>query len=434
MTAVVGILNKECVALAADSAVTVSGWGNRKIFNKANKIFRLSKNQPVGVMLYNSASFMGVPWEVILKVYREHLGNKAFPRLIDYQSDFIQFLKDRAYFSSQEDQDAALHQFSSIALELAIRESLQYFEHLPQPKAEKLENNPQDAIRCIIQYIYALLDDTNKTVEILPEWGDFEPDSFIHDAKTIIDHAINDSFKDLAAYLEENDKTLLYKFIFEKSRSSEFLGMYTGLIFAGYGGDEIFPSLTPLKISFVWKDRLRYIEDSRNYATISNVNPSVIRPFAQTDVIDTILSGIDPKLAGVFFDTFQKFVFQYNDLLLKQVGSQSAEIMQSIQSSLPNLWQEFSAGIRRIQQEEYIHPLMMAVGSLSKEDLAEMAESLIYLTYLKRRITFAEESVGGPVDVAIVSKGDGFIWIKRKHYFKPELNVHYFANYLPFNP
>lgn len=108
MTAVVGILNKECVALAADSAVTVSGWGNRKIFNKANKIFRLSKNQPVGVMLYNSASFMGVPWEVILKVYREHLGNKAFPRLKDYQSDFIQFLKERAYFSSQEDQDAAL--------------------------------------------------------------------------------------------------------------------------------------------------------------------------------------------------------------------------------------------------------------------------------------------------------------------------------------
>jgi len=72
---------------------------------------------------------------------------------------------------------------------------------------------------------------------------------------------------------------------------------------------------------------------------------------------------------------------------------------------------------------------MDAVSSLSKEDLAEMAESLIYLTYLKRRITFAEESVGGPVDVAIISKGDGFIWIKRKHYFKPELNQFFFDNY-----
>ena len=80
--------------------------------------------------------------------------------------------------------------------------------------------------------------------------------------------------------------------------------------------------------------------------------------------------------------------------------------------------------------KEYIIPLINAVSSLSKEDLAEMAESLIYLTYLKRRITFAEESVGGPVDVAIISKGDGFIWIKRKHYFRPELNQYFFQNYL----
>jgi hypothetical protein len=39
------------------------------------------------------------------------------------------------------------------------------------------------------------------------------------------------------------------------------------------------------------------------------------------------------------------------------------------------------------------------------------------------------ETVGGPIDVAVISKGDGFIWIKRKHYFKSELNPQFFANY-----
>ena len=73
--------------------------------------------------------------------------------------------------------------------------------------------------------------------------------------------------------------------------------------------------------------------------------------------------------------------------------------------------------------------MMGAVSLLSKEDLAEMAESLIYLTYLKRRFTFSEESVGGPVDVAVITKGDGFIWIKRKHYFNPDLNHQFFDNY-----
>lgn len=39
-----------------------------------------------------------------------------------------------------------------------------------------------------------------------------------------------------------------------------------------------------------------------------------------------------------------------------------------------------------------------------------------------------DETVGGPVDVAVITKGDGFIWVERKHYFKPELNTHFFRN------
>ena len=66
---------------------------------------------------------------------------------------------------------------------------------------------------------------------------------------------------------------------------------------------------------------------------------------------------------------------------------------------------------------------------MKKEDLIDVAESLISLTSLKRRMTFAEESVGGPVDVAVISKGDGFIWIRRKHYFDSSLNTHFFNNY-----
>ena len=39
------------------------------------------------------------------------------------------------------------------------------------------------------------------------------------------------------------------------------------------------------------------------------------------------------------------------------------------------------------------------------------------------------ETVGGPIDVAVISKGDGFIWIKRKHYFSTELNPCFNQNY-----
>ena len=43
MTAEIAIMNKEAIALAADSAVTLSvGEESRKIFTSANKIFTLS--------------------------------------------------------------------------------------------------------------------------------------------------------------------------------------------------------------------------------------------------------------------------------------------------------------------------------------------------------------------------------------------------------
>jgi hypothetical protein len=56
-----------------------------------------------------------------------------------------------------------------------------------------------------------------------------------------------------------------------------------------------------------------------------------------------------------------------------------------------------------------------------------MAESLVNLTSLKRRVSLQAETVGGPVDVAVISRSDGFIWIKRKEYFRPELNPGYLA-------
>ena len=57
MTAVIGILNKNGMTMAADSAVTVTGGNSKKIYNTANKIFTLSKFHPVGIMIYSSSSF-----------------------------------------------------------------------------------------------------------------------------------------------------------------------------------------------------------------------------------------------------------------------------------------------------------------------------------------------------------------------------------------
>jgi hypothetical protein len=71
------------------------------------------------------------------------------------------------------------------------------------------------------------------------------------------------------------------------------------------------------------------------------------------------------------------------------------------------------------------------LGSLPFDELAELAETLVLLESLKERVTRPSASVSGPIDVAVISKNDGFIWIKRKHYFDPKLNPRFFGKRTP---
>jgi hypothetical protein len=93
MTAEIAILNKNAVALAADSAVTLRNPDNQKVYNTANKLFMLSKYHPVGIMVYGSADLIGVPWETVIKMFRAELHTTNFDRLIQLLNTSSTFLK-----------------------------------------------------------------------------------------------------------------------------------------------------------------------------------------------------------------------------------------------------------------------------------------------------------------------------------------------------
>ena len=66
---------------------------------------------------------------------------------------------------------------------------------------------------------------------------------------------------------------------------------------------------------------------------------------------------------------------------------------------------------------------------MQTSELVSMAEAMVNLTALKRHISAEEESVGGPIDVALISKGEGFIWIKKKNIYDPRINRDLNQNY-----
>lgn len=426
-TAVVGILNKQAIAIAADSAVTLGGTNGRKILNKANKVFTLSKYHPIGIMIYNSASFMGTPWETIVKIYRKQIGDKSFSTVREYQKDFIDFLKINNFFTSPDDQISYLRSLIKSILQRILNEVSRENQDLVKKPSKNNLNQFLNMLETKIDEITSIFNHKN---DYCSEMEDYTIDSFIVYSDNVFEEIFQDLKNESGITFSKQMTDKFKRFIYVILRAKEEHWSYTGLIFVGFGEDEIYPQLIPVNISIVLDNRLRYYIEENNSASISNKFRGAIRPFAQTDVIDTILSGIDPSLDEIYLNNFYKLFVKYNEEILKAIGNNNPQLTAQIKAlDIDKIAKIYERHNNQIKTNKYINPLMNAVSTLSKEDLAEMAESLIYLTYLKRRITFAEESVGGPVDVAIISKGDGFIWIKRKHYFEPELNKHFFESY-----
>jgi len=106
-----------------------------------------------------------------------------------------------------------------------------------------------------------------------------------------------------------------------------------------------------------------------------------------------------------------------------------SELVKKLSDKIPELIGVFNDKLDGYSRRRHIAPIMNAVAALPKDELAAMAESLVNLTSFKRRISTDAETVGGEIDVAVISKGDGFVWIKRKHYFDAGRNPHFMAKY-----
>ncbi len=56
------------------------------------------------------------------------------------------------------------------------------------------------------------------------------------------------------------------------------------------------------------------------------------------------------------------------------------------------------------------------------QDAIDLAEFLVYATIQFVRFTPGPPTVGGPIEIATITKHEGFKWVRRKHYFDTRLN------------
>lgn len=422
MTAEIAILNKMAVALAADSAVTIAG---QKVFNTVNKVFALSKYQPVGIMIYGSAEFMDVPWETLIKTFRARLGKTAYNSLAQYTDSFLVFLEKKNPLFSK-------------------RHQANHFERIVGGYFESIKKEIDDEVRILFETkkLVTLNDLTRVTARIVNKH--YDDWARIKNLPSVSSRHLNTLIKVYDQTIKRAkhkvfEKLPIPQHLYKKLRliagllftKDKFRLSSSGIVIAGFGEKDSFPSLRAFMLEAIVNDRMKYKLTQSGDITMEL--EAWVAPFAQDEMVRTFMEGIDPRYKSVLDSVFLEFFDKYHDIIAKHVPGMSARAQSAYAKKLKKmggqLFQDYAQKMTDYRQEKHINPIVEIVASLPKDDLAAMAESLVNLTSLKRKISKDIETVGGPIDVAVISKGDGFIWIKRKHYFRPELNQQFFANY-----
>jgi hypothetical protein len=396
MTAEVIIMNREAVALAADSAVTIEG---SKIFTTAEKLFLLAPGHSVGVLIFNNAHFMELPWSAVIKLYRDKLleGQLKLPTLNEYAKDFMMFLEARGNEIFPEEQQARIFSMTiHMFLEEVVRDFWSRIKILYEMGIvigdEEVANKITEAID---EYHRALLNDSERYSE--NEHSVFV-DCLLENYGSVIEE-IRDVVFEKLPLTEENKHKIqqLCLFLFTKDTT---LPYYTGVAFTGYGKDELFPSYVMFEVEAFLCNKLRHVLRAQTKIGFSDPAATVI-PLAQRDITDTILGGIHPI---------------YQDHLKTHLAKHLPE----------DTLEQILADVENDVAQDFTYPTMHSISAIPKGELAVIAETLVSMTSFMRKHSMDIESVGGETDVAVISKKDGFVWIKRKHYFDIGYNGYFY--------
>jgi hypothetical protein len=359
VTAEIAVMNQSAVALAADSAATRSG---AKIF-AANKIFALSKFSPVAVMVYGSASCLYVPWETIIKEYRAELGERSHPTVEAYSQDFLRFMSASSSLFPKSEQE----KFAAALASTRFRDIRSQITGEVERALEKPTPLESREIRRIVRDVIT---------ERRDRWRSFEmsvglPKGFYARLRTRyreqIEQAITEVFERLPLTKANRD------YLVEIALSSWCKGPQTGLsglVFAGFGDENIFPSVVSYELDGVLLDHP--ISWRTTARTMGHDDAAVIVPFAQQDMIRLFVEGVTPR--------YEEFIEAYFAKVTAGLGADGREkLLATLRSDLLDQ-----------RRELYIDPLLSIVGSLPMDELASLAESLVNLTSLRRRVSLDE--------------------------------------------
>ena len=338
-----------------------------------------------------------------MKEYRRIRGTTSSPTVEDYAPDFVRHLSTNVPTIS--------HSYQRLIVAENVRGELRSLGVSCRRVVEEVRASGSSLSESELRAV--LLRVAQNRLEDLHSGGFFEgfskdlADSQINLVATPWTDFVESCLPDLTADEEIlatlHDLASASLSCYDRRRSS-------GVVVTGFGTGQLFPALSHYAVDGVIADRVRVRHlDS---VVISEHSLAGIRAFAQDDMVATFMNGMDPghrvEVHRFFDETLAKSIERLGNHLRDRIDSaEYADIIQDISELRRELVDYWNTTLDSYMQEKTTNPIMSIVALLPKDELAELAEALVNLTSFKRRVTPEAETVGGPVDVAVISKGDG---------------------------
>ena len=405
MSVGVCIINRNGIALAADSAGTYTG--NKMFYNSMNKVFSISRKYVYGVITYGATVIHNVSIDQVLKEFRTFLDSKS------EVNDFFEILPSFVEFIEQKNN---YYKFDTAE----TNHCYELIKVLISDWGKKIKNviTTDD----VAAQIDDILNDLSAVMQGAIKIENYDVSSHIGTTyKSDFDSLINMIVPELNNYPAQKERFWNYICEYFNLSLTNETSNAMGLFFCGYGKNDAFPKFTHIELYNVVGGKVKYklienYEESNNQAQIV--------PLAQKDVILTFCKGISNTFINYIPQKVESIINAKIDAILDIfTDSQKGELKEALLS----VKNELASAIDTTIQNSNVMPILNSVQLIPLAEMAFFAENLVNMTTLKR--TFAidgnQQTVGGPTDVAVLSKGDGFVWIKRKLYFDGQLNPNY---------
>jgi hypothetical protein len=414
MTSEIAVMNQRAVALAADSAVTLIDGGTVVVRNDQRKLYNLVGGQAVGVMFFGVADMMGHPWEHLIEHFQKVAKPGAQPHIRGYATGFVNMLDNlEEFFPKNRQRDEYKRLLASV---------FRYIFHLAQYLRES--GGEERA---------SISDATILEEAIERVWRDYQ---FREDGSPRGNLAcFPEGFAEKVRrdYAADTDEVIAYGFQpFGLSKPSIqhlkeiavfavvkdlFLEDVTGLVFAGFGSEERYPVVTTWFVSSIVGGIVKRAEAS--FDQIDGDTRSKIRVFADSEVTNAFIRGIDFNLERRVYGTLNMLMHGLVDQVIGAFPNADAATKDQVRRQfatnyIPQYFDFFRAVIGDYQQHAYINPVLRVLEIASRTELAETARELVSLNVFKKRIMAQKQTVGGAIDVAIISREGGFQWHSRQ--------------------